>query len=54
MILMTTERRRRKKNKDKDSDSDDSDDDDDGGGLLIPIIELVAGLFPRIPKSSPN
>jgi len=50
---MTTERKRRKKNKDKDSDDSD-DDDDDGGGLLIPIIELVAGLFPRIPKSSPN
>ena len=42
----------KKKKKDKDKDDDDDDDDDDrSGGLLIPIVELVAGLFPKVAKS---
>ena len=41
-----------KKTKDKKKKKDDDDDDDDNndGGLLIPLIELVAGLFPRLAK----
>jgi len=37
--------------KDKKKKDDDSDDDDDGHGLLMPIVELVAGLFPRVAKA---
>jgi hypothetical protein len=34
---------------DDNSEDDNSDDDDDrNGGLLIPVVELVKGLFPRL------
>ena len=31
-------------------EEDDSDDDDSSGGLLIPLIEWVGGLIPRLAK----
>jgi len=31
-------------------EEDDDDDDDSGGGLLIPLIEWVGGLIPRLAK----
>jgi hypothetical protein len=39
----------------KDSDSSDNDDDDEmGGGLLIPLYELIKGLLPRLVNPKPH
>lgn len=39
-----------KSDKDKDSDSDTDNDDDKRGGILMPIYELIKGIFPRLAK----
>ncbi|KAL4484419.1 hypothetical protein ABPG74_019596 [Tetrahymena malaccensis] len=33
---------------DSDSESSDDDDDDQSGGILIPVIEWVKGIIPRV------
>ena len=45
------------KGSDKEEDTDvkdnsDSDDDERGGGLLIPLYEVIKGLLPRLVKPS--
>jgi len=42
-----------KKDKNKSDEESDDDDDSGGGGLLIPLIEWVGGLIPRLVKE-PN
>jgi len=41
------------KKKEKENDEEDDDDEGGGGGLLIPLIEWVGGLIPRLVKE-PN
>ena len=31
---------------------DDSDDNDEDGGLLMPVFELVKGMFPKLINQS--
>ena len=42
--------KKKKNKKDEEDDDDDDDDDNKGGGLMMPVIEFVKGLMPKLAK----